>query len=154
MCVIKYDVNQELHDTEISNEVSYPWKLEFGILKSYSRARHWAYCMFCGCTKGCTRHSVPMDLSSALSSRRPDISEGLKRLKCRSLIFIGENSPFHYESLHMTSKLDRRYTALVEVCTQSYRANLTSRLYVNINTCNMRLYLIFMVVRFSIVGPW
>lgn len=46
---------------------------------------------------------------------RPDISEGLKRLKCRSLIFIGENSPFHYESLHMTSKLDRRYTALVEV---------------------------------------
>lgn len=31
------------------------------------------------------------------------------------LIFIGENSPFHHESLHMTSKLDRRYTALVEV---------------------------------------
>ncbi|XP_074327008.1 protein NDL2-like isoform X4 [Apium graveolens] len=46
---------------------------------------------------------------------RPDISEGLKRLQCRSLIFIGENSPFHHESLHMTSKLDRRYTALVEV---------------------------------------
>ncbi|KAJ4833283.1 hypothetical protein Tsubulata_013213 [Turnera subulata] len=47
--------------------------------------------------------------------RRPDISEGLKKLRCRSLIFVGENSPFHFEALHMTSKLDRRYSALVEV---------------------------------------
>ncbi|CAA2959687.1 protein NDL2-like isoform X1 [Olea europaea var. sylvestris] len=46
---------------------------------------------------------------------RPDISEGLKRLQCRSLIFVGENSPFHFEALHMTSKLDRRFSALVEV---------------------------------------
>lgn len=46
---------------------------------------------------------------------RPDITLGLKKLQCRSLIFVGENSPFHFESLHMTSKLDRRYTALVEV---------------------------------------
>ncbi|KAG8635937.1 hypothetical protein MANES_16G079200v8 [Manihot esculenta] len=46
---------------------------------------------------------------------RPDISEGLRKLHCRSLIFVGENSPFHSEALHMTSKLDRRYSALVEV---------------------------------------
>ncbi|CAA2975903.1 pollen-specific SF21-like isoform X1 [Olea europaea subsp. europaea] len=46
---------------------------------------------------------------------RPDISEGLRRLQCRSLIFVGENSPFHFEALHMTSKLDRRFSALVEV---------------------------------------
>lgn len=46
---------------------------------------------------------------------RPDISDGLRKLQCRSLIFVGENSPFHYEALHMTSKLDRRFTALVEV---------------------------------------
>ncbi|KAA8525176.1 hypothetical protein F0562_006960 [Nyssa sinensis] len=46
---------------------------------------------------------------------RPDITEGLKKLHCRSLIFVGENSPFHSEALHMTSKLDRRYSALVEV---------------------------------------
>lgn len=46
---------------------------------------------------------------------RPDITEGLKRLQCRSLIFVGENSPFHSESLHMASKLDRRFSALVEV---------------------------------------
>ncbi|KAL2544978.1 N-MYC downregulated-like 2 [Forsythia ovata] len=46
---------------------------------------------------------------------RPDITEGLKRLQCRSLIFVGEYSPFHSEALHMTSKLDQRFSALVEV---------------------------------------
>ncbi|KAJ9688200.1 hypothetical protein PVL29_014094 [Vitis rotundifolia] len=46
---------------------------------------------------------------------RPDITEGLRRLKCRTLIFVGDDSPFHSEALYMTSKLDRRYSALVEV---------------------------------------
>ncbi|GKC11643.1 NDRG, alpha/beta hydrolase fold protein [Tanacetum coccineum] len=46
----------------------------------------------------------------------PDITDGLKRLQCRTLIFVGENSPFHSMSLHMTSKLDRRFSALIEVC--------------------------------------
>ncbi|KVI12182.1 Ndr [Cynara cardunculus var. scolymus] len=46
---------------------------------------------------------------------RPDITEGLERLKCRTLIFVGDSSPFHSDSLHMTTKLDRRYSALVEV---------------------------------------
>ncbi|GLT25551.1 hypothetical protein SLA2020_006730 [Shorea laevis] len=46
---------------------------------------------------------------------RPDLTEGLRSLHCRSLIFVGENSPFHSEALYMTSKLDRRYSALVEV---------------------------------------
>ncbi|KAG5059003.1 hypothetical protein JHK87_000032 [Glycine soja] len=50
-----------------------------------------------------------------LVRRRPDIMEGLKRLKCSTLIFLGNSSPFHSEVLHMTSKLARRYTALVEV---------------------------------------
>ncbi|XP_045822677.1 protein NDL1 isoform X1 [Trifolium pratense] len=48
-------------------------------------------------------------------NERPDITEGLKRLNCRTLIFVGESSPFHSEALHMTSKLDRRFSALVEV---------------------------------------
>ncbi|PKI65950.1 hypothetical protein CRG98_013670 [Punica granatum] len=47
-------------------------------------------------------------------NRRPDITEGLKRLRCRTLIFVGDSSPFHAEAIHMTSKLDRRYSALVE----------------------------------------
>ncbi|KAG6658308.1 protein NDL1-like isoform X1 [Carya illinoinensis] len=48
-------------------------------------------------------------------NRRPDITKGLKRLTCRSLIFVGDSSPFHSEALHMNSKLDRRFSALVEV---------------------------------------
>ncbi|KAL5144708.1 Protein NDL2 [Glycine soja] len=46
---------------------------------------------------------------------RYDISEGLRKLQCRSLIFVGDMSPFHAEALHMTSKLDRRLSALVEL---------------------------------------
>ncbi|KMZ61241.1 Pollen-specific protein SF21 [Zostera marina] len=46
---------------------------------------------------------------------RHDITDGLKNLNCRTLIFVGESSPFHSEALHMTSKLDKRYCALVEV---------------------------------------
>ncbi|RZC51597.1 hypothetical protein C5167_020022 [Papaver somniferum] len=46
---------------------------------------------------------------------RYDISDRLKKLQCRTLIFVGENSPFHSEAIDMTSKLDRRYSALVEV---------------------------------------
>ncbi|XP_012452615.1 protein NDL1 isoform X2 [Gossypium raimondii] len=46
---------------------------------------------------------------------RPDLTSGLKRLGCRTLIFVGDSSPFHSEALHMTSKLDRRFSALVEV---------------------------------------
>ncbi|PIN07221.1 NDR1 protein [Handroanthus impetiginosus] len=47
--------------------------------------------------------------------RRPDITDGLKTLKCRTLIFVGDNSPFHSEALHMIAKLDKRCSALVEV---------------------------------------
>lgn len=46
---------------------------------------------------------------------RCDITEGLKYLQCRTLIFVGENSPFHSDAIHMATKLDRRYSALVEV---------------------------------------
>ncbi|KAL0346671.1 UNVERIFIED_CONTAM: protein NDL1 [Sesamum calycinum] len=50
-----------------------------------------------------------------LMNRRPDITNGLKTLKRRTLIFVGDNSPFHSESLHMIAKLDKKYSALVEV---------------------------------------
>ncbi|XP_065011028.1 protein NDL1-like isoform X3 [Musa acuminata AAA Group] len=48
-------------------------------------------------------------------NRRYDITEGLQQLQCRTLIFVGENSPFHSDALHMMSKLDSRHSALVEV---------------------------------------
>jgi hypothetical protein len=47
--------------------------------------------------------------------RRHDLTESLKQLQCRTLIFVGENSQFHTEAVHMTAKLDKRYSALVEV---------------------------------------
>lgn len=53
--------------------------------------------------------------SPLFRDRRRDISEGLKDLQCRTLIFVGESSPFHSEALHMFSELDERRTALVEV---------------------------------------
>jgi hypothetical protein len=43
------------------------------------------------------------------------LTESLKQLQCRTLIFVGENSQFHTEAVHMTAKLDKRYSALVEV---------------------------------------
>ncbi|KMZ71914.1 Pollen-specific protein SF21 [Zostera marina] len=46
---------------------------------------------------------------------RHDITDGLKKLQCRTLIFVGENSPFHSETIHMSSNLDKRYCAAVEV---------------------------------------
>ncbi|KAK8963340.1 Pollen-specific protein SF21 [Platanthera guangdongensis] len=46
---------------------------------------------------------------------RHDLTEELKKLHCRTLIFVGDRSPFHPDALHMASKLDRRYCALVEV---------------------------------------
>ncbi|XP_035546241.1 protein NDL2-like [Juglans regia] len=60
---------------------------------------------------------------------RLDIIEGLRKLQCCSLIFVGDNSPFHSEALHMTSNLDRRYSALVEISMQiKLRVSLRIRL--------------------------
>eukprot|EP01018_Ginkgo_biloba_P032670 Gb_01692 [translate_table: standard] len=47
--------------------------------------------------------------------RRYDLTEALKKLQCRTLLFVGENSPFHSEALHMSAKMDKRFNALVEV---------------------------------------
>ncbi|XP_062195172.1 protein NDL1-like isoform X1 [Phragmites australis] len=46
---------------------------------------------------------------------RHDLTEALKKLQCRTLIFVGEKSQFHADAIHMTTKLDQRYCALVEV---------------------------------------
>ncbi|RXH91294.1 hypothetical protein DVH24_020317 [Malus domestica] len=61
------------------------------------------------------RHSSNVWRFLEAMNGRPDISEGLRKLQCRTLIFVGDSSPFHSEALYMTSKLDRRYSALVEV---------------------------------------
>ncbi|WOK96987.1 pollen-specific protein SF21-like [Canna indica] len=46
---------------------------------------------------------------------RYDLTEELKKLNCRTLIFVGEHSPFHSDAIHMATKLDKTYCALVEV---------------------------------------
>ena len=48
--------------------------------------------------------------------QRQDISESLRKLKCRTLIIVGEQSPFHHEALHINKEMNRRYNALIEVC--------------------------------------
>jgi pimeloyl-ACP methyl ester carboxylesterase len=50
----------------------------------------------------------------ALHQRR-DISETLKKLKCRTLILVGDQSPFHREAVHISHAMNRRYNALIEV---------------------------------------
>eukprot|EP00252_Welwitschia_mirabilis_P001821 TRINITY_DN11766_c0_g1_i2.p1 TRINITY_DN11766_c0_g1~~TRINITY_DN11766_c0_g1_i2.p1 ORF type:complete len:264 (+),score=41.41 TRINITY_DN11766_c0_g1_i2:109-792(+) len=46
---------------------------------------------------------------------RIDLTERLRKLKCRTLIFVGENSPLHSEAIHMHAKMDMKYNALIEV---------------------------------------
>ncbi|KAF5454625.1 hypothetical protein F2P56_024275 [Juglans regia] len=46
---------------------------------------------------------------------RHDLTEGLKKLQCKTLIFVGESSEFHAESVYMSAKMGRKSCALVEV---------------------------------------
>ncbi|KAF6162743.1 hypothetical protein GIB67_029012 [Kingdonia uniflora] len=48
-------------------------------------------------------------------NERHDVSENMKKLLCKTLIFVGESSPFHSEAVHMNAKMDKRNSALVEV---------------------------------------
>lgn len=47
--------------------------------------------------------------------QRKDLTNCLKKLNCRILMFAGEHSPFYEEAVHMSKELDRRSSALVEV---------------------------------------
>ncbi|KAG2696593.1 hypothetical protein I3843_07G063000 [Carya illinoinensis] len=46
---------------------------------------------------------------------RHDLTEGLKKLQCKTLIFVGESSEFHAESVYMSARMGRKSCALVEV---------------------------------------
>ncbi|XP_062005408.1 protein NDL2-like isoform X1 [Rosa rugosa] len=48
-------------------------------------------------------------------NERHDLTESLKSLQCKTLIFVGENSPFHAESVYMNARMDGKSCALVEV---------------------------------------
>ncbi|KAG6645471.1 hypothetical protein CIPAW_08G125200 [Carya illinoinensis] len=46
---------------------------------------------------------------------RHDLTDGLKKLQCKTLIFVGESSEFHAEAVYMSGKMGRQSCALVEV---------------------------------------
>ncbi|KAG2694098.1 hypothetical protein I3760_08G125500 [Carya illinoinensis] len=46
---------------------------------------------------------------------RHDLTDGLKKLQCKTLIFVGESSEFHAEAVYMSGKMGRKSCALVEV---------------------------------------
>lgn len=46
---------------------------------------------------------------------RQDLTESLRNLKCRTLILVGDQSPFHQEALHISEAMNKRYNALIEV---------------------------------------
>lgn len=47
--------------------------------------------------------------------QRQDLTENLKNLRCRTLILVGDQSPFYHDALHMSDTMNRRYNALIEV---------------------------------------
>ncbi|KAG6700714.1 hypothetical protein I3842_08G126100 [Carya illinoinensis] len=46
---------------------------------------------------------------------RHDLTDGLKKLQCKTLIFVGESSELHAEAVYMSGKMGRKSCALVEV---------------------------------------
>lgn len=73
------------------------------------------FCFLNSCMEHLAIYPSWWNQNFVLLSRRHDLTESLKELQCRTLIFVGQNSQFHAEAVHMTSKLDERYSALVEV---------------------------------------
>ncbi|KAL5100653.1 hypothetical protein RYX36_004980 [Vicia faba] len=61
-----------------------------------------------------TIYRVCLKIIVSTVTLRRDLSEGLKNLQCKTLIFAGESSPFHAESIHMSTKMDSKICALVE----------------------------------------
>ncbi|XP_024362366.1 protein NDL2 [Physcomitrium patens] len=55
-----------------------------------------------------------MHYLQAIHHRR-GLTEELKKLKCRTLILVGDQSPFHPEAMHISEVMNRRYNALIEV---------------------------------------
>ncbi|CAN1132401.1 Protein NDL1 [Linum perenne] len=48
-------------------------------------------------------------------NERHDLSNSLHKLECKTLIFVGESSPFRDEAVYMSSKMGKKSCALVEV---------------------------------------
>ncbi|CAL4965789.1 unnamed protein product [Urochloa decumbens] len=84
-------------------------------------------------------------------NRRQDLTESLMKLQCRTLIFVGENSQFHADAVHMTTKLDRRYCALVEVIYSSTILTLQFGLYTEESEADAEESFVVKLCRFRLV---
>lgn len=69
--------------------------------------------MFTKSSKACNNLST--EVTKEFVCRRHDLTNSFKNMQCKTLIFVGESSPFHAEAVYMSAKLDRRNCALVEV---------------------------------------
>ncbi|KAJ8760693.1 hypothetical protein K2173_017708 [Erythroxylum novogranatense] len=56
-----------------------------------------------------------MRFLQTINDRRHDLTKGLKKLQCKTLIFVGERSLFREESIHMSANMGNKSCALVEV---------------------------------------
>ncbi|KAI7727190.1 hypothetical protein M8C21_027003, partial [Ambrosia artemisiifolia] len=61
------------------------------------------------------RDSINMRRYLQALDRRHDITKELETLECKTIIFVGDKSPFHDEALHMSTKLGKDCSTLVEV---------------------------------------
>ncbi|KAK1407784.1 hypothetical protein QVD17_39411 [Tagetes erecta] len=61
------------------------------------------------------RNSINVRRYLEALDRRHDMSKELESLECKTIIFVGDRSPFHDEALHMKAKLGENCSALVEV---------------------------------------
>ncbi|KAL3750213.1 hypothetical protein ACJRO7_011234 [Eucalyptus globulus] len=60
----------------------------------------------------CSMHGSKSDVVQTCRKSRHDLTDNLKNLHCKTLIFVGESSPFHAESMYMSAKMDRKVCAL------------------------------------------
>ncbi|CAN0829402.1 Protein NDL1 [Linum grandiflorum] len=76
-----------------------------GIMKECLLQRYFSKEMRCGV------HGTESDIIQAC--RR--LSDSLHKLECKTLVFVGESSPFRDEAVYMSSKMGKKSCALVEV---------------------------------------
>ncbi|PIA44887.1 hypothetical protein AQUCO_01700456v1 [Aquilegia coerulea] len=106
-----------------SKEIRCMQDTESGVVQASRRTNHLLFIVTCeyakrgllACVGVCVGGGGGWGDARVTKLLRHDLTDSLKKLKCKTLIFVGESSPFHSESIHMSSKMDRKNTALVEV---------------------------------------
>ena len=80
--------------------------------------------------------------------QRQDLTEKLKNLRCRTLILVGDQSPFHHEALHISDTMNRRYNALIEVRFR-YHISVMMRTHYRTRSCKMSCQSMTLIIPFT-----